>query len=341
MIPYLLAAIGGYLIGESTKSKFLDNAANGSVADAGLEVAAVSVLAKGGLIAPNGKPSNLTPEQYKLVRTPEFKAWFGDWENDSENASKVLDENGEPLIVYRGVPKSLENKYIFDFDTQLLTAYKRVNKFGFYFTSDYELAESYAKNYGYPDKGVIISYFLNIRNLLKIKNKNEIKITQIELLDLLGLKSKFIEENKFTDKQIEDMYSEGSPYLLKRNIHGFFIQFGKINSRFASFLKKNIRKKYDGVLFYEEWRTSNYDNYVCFESNQIKLADGSNTTFDKSNPDIRYNMGGKLIPRYVISVYKDGEYEIYEAESYAEAKRLATQGEHAEIYDTKLKKNIE
>ena len=32
------------------------------------------------LLAPNGKPSNLTPEQYKLVRTPAFKAWFGDWE---------------------------------------------------------------------------------------------------------------------------------------------------------------------------------------------------------------------------------------------------------------------
>lgn len=32
------------------------------------------------LLAPNGKPSNLTPEQYRQVRTPEFKRWFGDWE---------------------------------------------------------------------------------------------------------------------------------------------------------------------------------------------------------------------------------------------------------------------
>ena len=54
------------------------------------------------LLAPNGLLSNLTPEQYKLVRTPEFKAWFGDWENDPENASKVVDENGEPLVVYHG-----------------------------------------------------------------------------------------------------------------------------------------------------------------------------------------------------------------------------------------------
>ena len=53
-------------------------------------------------LAPNGKPSNLTHEQWHLVRTPEFKAWFGDWENDPKNASKVVDSNGEPLVVWRG-----------------------------------------------------------------------------------------------------------------------------------------------------------------------------------------------------------------------------------------------
>lgn len=57
---------------------------------------------EGVLLAPNGKPSNLTPEQYKLVRTHEFKLWFGDWENSPETSSKVVDENGEPLVLYHG-----------------------------------------------------------------------------------------------------------------------------------------------------------------------------------------------------------------------------------------------
>ena len=52
--------------------------------------------------APNGKPTNLTEKQWIQVRTKEFKDWFGDWENDPENASKVVDENGEPLVVYHG-----------------------------------------------------------------------------------------------------------------------------------------------------------------------------------------------------------------------------------------------
>lgn len=35
------------------------------------------------------------------VRGEKFKNWFGDWEKDPENASKVVDENGEPLVVYK------------------------------------------------------------------------------------------------------------------------------------------------------------------------------------------------------------------------------------------------
>ena len=60
---------------------------------------------KGRLLAPNGKPSNLTEKQYVQVRTKAFKDWFGDWENDPKNASKVVDENGEPLVVYHSTNK--------------------------------------------------------------------------------------------------------------------------------------------------------------------------------------------------------------------------------------------
>lgn len=52
--------------------------------------------------APNGKSSNLTERQWLQVRTKAFKKWFGDWENNHSKASKVVDENGEPLVVYHG-----------------------------------------------------------------------------------------------------------------------------------------------------------------------------------------------------------------------------------------------
>ena len=64
--------------------------------------------------APNGNPTNLTERQWLQVRTKEFKEWFGDWENNPDNASKVVDENGEPLVVYHGsksVFHIFKNKY--------------------------------------------------------------------------------------------------------------------------------------------------------------------------------------------------------------------------------------
>ena len=60
--------------------------------------------------APNGKPTHLDELQWLQVRTKEFKDWFGDWENDPANASKVVDENGEPLVVYHG-SKSILNVF--------------------------------------------------------------------------------------------------------------------------------------------------------------------------------------------------------------------------------------
>lgn len=52
--------------------------------------------------APNGKPTNLNEKQWLQVRTKAFKEWFGDWETNPSEASKVVDENGEPLVVYHG-----------------------------------------------------------------------------------------------------------------------------------------------------------------------------------------------------------------------------------------------
>ena len=51
-----------------------------------------------------------------------------------------------------------------------------------------------------------------------------------------------------------------------------------------------ISKEYDGFRVPNE---DGNDYYCVFQSTQIKLADGSNTTFDGSNPDIRYAEGGK------------------------------------------------
>ncbi len=52
------------------------------------------------MLAPNGRPTNLNERQWLQTRTKNFLNWFGDWINDPSNASKIVDENGEPLVVY-------------------------------------------------------------------------------------------------------------------------------------------------------------------------------------------------------------------------------------------------
>jgi len=108
-------------------------------------------------VAPNGKPSNLNDQQYKQVRTPEFKAWFGDWENDPKNASKVVDENGEPLVVYHGTNATFDE---FKLEKPTVGSYGQ----GFYASNDSEFASNYAKGEG----AKMLSLFLSIKNPLQI-----------------------------------------------------------------------------------------------------------------------------------------------------------------------------
>lgn len=66
------------------------------------------------MTAPNGEKTKLNAEQWVTVRTTNFKNWFGDWENDPENASKVVDENGEPMVMYHGT--TTPDIHIFDLE---------------------------------------------------------------------------------------------------------------------------------------------------------------------------------------------------------------------------------
>ena len=60
------------------------------------------------LLAPNGRPSRLPADLWEYVRSDAFKSWFGDWERDPEHSSRILDENGEPLLVWHGSGRSFD-----------------------------------------------------------------------------------------------------------------------------------------------------------------------------------------------------------------------------------------
>jgi len=198
------------------------------------------------LLAPNGEPSNLTPQQYETVRTPAFKKWFGDWENDPKNASKVVDKNGEPLVVYHGsVSKNLEV-----FNKGEKKNYNTVgDPDGFYFTNNRNIAYNYTQEMREDitdrtprKKGKVYSTFLNIRNPLDVTDA--------------------IAKN---DSKRRDRRKPYQKFKLE--------EYAKFDA-----------ETNDGYI--NEYSESQ-NEYIATSSNQIKLADGSNKTFDPDSPIIR------------------------------------------------------
>lgn len=107
------------------------------------------------MTAPNGAKTHLSEQQWLQVRTPEFKKWFGDWENDAANASQVLDENGEPKVVYHGTATEFNE---FKQGHGLLGD-------GIYLTDSFDTADVYANIRG--NNGFVLPLFVNIRNAFK------------------------------------------------------------------------------------------------------------------------------------------------------------------------------
>ncbi len=136
--------------------------------------------------APNGKPTNLNEKQWLQVRTTNFKNWFGDWENNPKDASKVVDENGEPLVVYHG---SEERFKIFKADAKRKHDLGLFGK-GFYFTSNKKLAKAYGNN------KELYEVFLNIRTPYNAQE------------DFLGLFNNFNSEKELKDYFRSEGFSE-------------------------------------------------------------------------------------------------------------------------------------
>lgn len=122
--------------------------------------------------------SNLTPELHELVRSDEFKAWFGDWQSDPDEASKIVDENGEPALVYFGGPSGITK----------LHGGKRnrtgPDEKGFYFTTQRRIARFYATALhdpitDDPIPGTIYSAFLNIRNPYEKQKGDNVRTQRI------------------------------------------------------------------------------------------------------------------------------------------------------------------
>jgi hypothetical protein len=222
--------------------------------------AAVSVekkmqLSIGNRLAPNGEPSKLTEEEWNTVRTPEFKQWFGDWENDPKNASKVVDENGEPLVVYQG------NNEDFDtYDRSLIGKRSGLNDRYFTFTSNPRLAAVY---------GNVKPFFLNIRELPEYNN-----------------------EGKYYDElRVYAGYKWIGPHQLQEFHEKGFKDFGADFNQVDGFKIKNTIELSAFVKDYDRDQRLVGDTFYVYNPNQIKST--TNKTFNPELANTQFSRGNR------------------------------------------------
>ena len=218
--------------------------------------------------APNGANTNLTEDQWLSVRTAAFKNWFGDWEHDPQNASKVVDENGEPRVVYHG-----SHQWFTSFNDGKQRQQSGAPAGTIFANDNREIAVSFADYYGgHADEvildpnderhpryswgiyreGGIYDLFMNIRNPLVVDFEGRPWLDSSKGGDINALCSK-----------------------AKESGHDGVIALNIVDAGLND--QENVPASTD---------------YVAFDSVQVKSATQNRGTYDPKNPDITFSVIG-------------------------------------------------
>ena len=250
------------------------------------------------------------------------------------NVSKVVDENGEPKVVYHG-STAMFNEFRSKFIGHSTgTADGR----GFYFTTD----KSYAEGFKSKD-GRVIEAFLNIRDTLDYKKKTIGKsalkkiIKEIDRAEFEADGEHYFISNfgNYYDKGIDKVIDEAteSNYDFCDTDVEIFNVLVTSGADFDLTAKaiKNVTGK-DGEIVPKD---NNTTHFIIFNSNQAKSATDNIGTYSE-NPDIRWRLdegAAELDARHaeLYERYKGGD----EA-AYGEALELVADEARRNGYDVKV-----
>lgn len=220
------------------------------------------------LLAPNGQPTRLTEKQWAQARTKAFLAWFGDWLHDLANASKTLDENGEPIVLYHG------GSFDIRLSPSVFDGVPHVD--GIFFSDSTELAKSYQAYQG----GGITTAWLNLKNPFLAQDEASARLPWVDrYIDY------WQEEEGWTDRysgesmdreSVRDMIREGSLYEYD------------MGQRWSDFLGW-VREHHDGYLGHDPTDMGALIA-VAFKSTQVKSSEYNSGAFSASEPDITFSL---------------------------------------------------
>lgn len=202
--------------------------------------------------------TELDYRQWVQVRTPSFKAWFGDWENAPEDASKVINEKtGEPLVVYHATRS--ERFEVFDRNKLGANTYANASDLSYSLTAvlgHWFNTQDLSQNVAYKG-GRSEAVFLNIREPLQPYSLDELagRFSDYEVLDEDG-DAKSMEA--ITPEELRTLGEEAVGELAGED--------------------------YDGIALRDEEFGGR--SFVVFESDQIKSATDNSGAFDPADANI-------------------------------------------------------
>lgn len=206
--------------------------------------------------APNGQPTNLNESQWVQVRTRAFKEWFGDWENDPKNSSKVVDENGEPKVVYHQTNS---------------TIYRNVETGEIWDDLDWKDKQKWEKRDDWDD-------FWQEEDFYTFDNKNRGRVS-IEM-PAIFFSPTYDEYHEYGDRTIEAFLNIRNP-----KVDPQIKDAGATDTAGQDAMNELIQQGYDGFI-----RTEDGEPYEinAFTPNQVKSATENSGEFNGNDADIRF-----------------------------------------------------
>ena len=267
---------------------------------------------------------NVNKKINKITQSQQFIRWFGDWQNHPETASKVVDSNGEPLVVYHQTKADFT---VFNTDNERAGLYDSDTPIGMFFkTTD--------KNIGLAGNKQMAVY-LNAKNVLTFNNRDDIHSYWMKNVDGYSeLQKQYdtvdkryqaeyekeeVKSDEWYDEHYDDLVSgkitdEEAQKIMDGKLDDILDEWKKatnpIRRKQKNLITEYIRKSdVDGIHIKNDEKV---DTYIVFKPTQIKSATDNIGTFDGNNPDIRYAVDDEITDGY----FADGD--LFDDEGYIE-----------------------
>ena len=202
------------------------------------------------------------------------------------NSSKVVDENGEPMVAYHG-----SNNEFTKFDTARIGSSTGTSDGrGFYFTTDKDYANSFGKD------GNVLSVFLNIDNPLSLKEKTITKQQLFDIIKRIDEKEVAADGEHWLISNYANYYDVGIDGAIREAAESEYPYSDNdvelVNSLISASgnFKDVVNSVYEITGKSSEIvpKENGTVHYVVTNPNQIKSATGNNGNFSTTEDDILY-----------------------------------------------------